>query len=239
MELPGMNRPARRLFRFSLRGLLVATSVLAVCCSVWIYRAEQQRLAVKYFTSRGIWLGYHASRVPYWIVNRVGEQYVYDVSLAPLRWKLITSADLQMLSAFPRLHELDLAHTGVTDDDVPAIRKLSALHKLSVMETQITAAGVQQLATLPQLEWLLISPAQLNDATVKSLKESARLKNLVIMERIPVGRTPQHSINEEKLAQLKGALPGVKIDLGLEIARHHRSRQVSSQPGEMTRRMRA
>lgn len=223
-----MIRPTKGWVRFSLRGLLVATSLLAICCSVWVYRAEQQRRAVKHFTSRGIMLGYHPSSVPYWIVNRVGEQYVYDVSLAYLRWKPITSADLQVLRAFPRLDELDLAHTQVTDDDVPAIKKLASLHKLSVMETKITAVGVQQIATLPRLEWLLISPRQLNDAAVESLKKSATLNNLVIMERIPLGRKPEHSIHEQQLAQLKSSLPGVKIDLGLEIERHPRSRQVSS-----------
>lgn len=215
-----MNSHQKRWYpRFSLRGMLIAVSILAVCCGSWVYRAEQQRRAVKHFTSRGVLIGYQPTSAPSWLIRAVGEQYVYEVSLVYLRHKPVSAADLAVLPVFAKLDELDLAHTSVVDNDLSALYPLQTLRKLSVWGSKVTPAGIAPIAKLPHLEWLLISSDQFDERAIESLKKFPQLKHLGVIEIVPRGRPPKHSISDQRLAQLNRALPGVKIDLGLEIPR--------------------
>ena len=207
-----------RRFQFSLRTLLILTTICAIGLGWWSHKARQQREAVARLNKHGsiaydfelAYLnpaGTSSLRPPYWpawLVNTMGVDYFANVSRVNLSNSSVTDADLSCLKAFRSLDILDLNNAQqVTDAGLLNLREITSLRVLQLAKTQITDEGLGHLAGLPGLKGLQLSYTNLTDAGLD------RLKGFTGLEELYVGDT---HVTYEGVTRLKQARPNCQIN---------------------------
>ncbi|HEY1013290.1 MAG TPA: NTF2 fold immunity protein [Herpetosiphonaceae bacterium] len=96
-------------------------------------------------------------------------------SLIFLRCRL-GDAEVQQLTAPPRLERLFLAGSQITDASLPHIAAMSTITWLSLEGTDITNAGLAHLAAMRQLEILYLDETSISDAGVLFLASIPHLR---------------------------------------------------------------
>lgn len=97
--------------RFTVRTLLVLTTVIAIFVVTWVNRAERQRLAVLDILEAGGWVYYGESLNELNVTNStLGVHMLHDVKLVTLRPTDDFPTDLQLdlLADLPRLEQLTI-----------------------------------------------------------------------------------------------------------------------------------
>jgi len=145
----------RRWLQFSLRGVLALT-FFACCAFGWLaWRIDQvkrQKTVVAELETLG-WncIGTSGSGIPEWAKTLLGEDPLFAV-VSVARWRdhafrraPISPRFFVLLSQLPKLQELDLSHTRISDCDVPQLNVLHNLRRLSLVRTDITPDGLRDL----------------------------------------------------------------------------------------------
>lgn len=102
----------------------------------------------------------------------------------------IDDEDLFVLSAFPKLRELNLSSSAITDDGLARLKGFTALRFLDLGYTQITDKGLAHLKALPALRDLSLNDSRITDAGL------SHLESLPNLESINLYRSPDSKIRE-------------------------------------------
>jgi len=153
MMVPPNAKFKRRWYQFSLGGLLLATTVVAVCLALWLALIEpvmRQRLAVRRIEDLyGI---VHYASPPSDESGFVGElrQWLWRdffdaVDRVALPEAQITDVEVAQIAGLKQLTLLNLHNTQVTDAGLKSLRGLSKLEYLGLAGTRVTDQGVEEL----------------------------------------------------------------------------------------------
>ena len=178
--------------RFSVRTLLVATSVLGALLGLVgneINRLRLHRQAEIRVRELGGRCGsvtngfYEPSWGPWWcpVINDdayADYQFVWfnSTSNAGLR-----DDDLAVLKDFPRLKVLELSAPLITDKAIDHIRGIKSLRELTLYQTQVTDRGLKRLSGIP-LEKLVLAGPEVTNETLEALAAFPSLRRLLIAE---------------------------------------------------------
>lgn len=140
------------------------------------------------------------------MINDTGMDHI-----APLRQLIalsltrtrVTDAAIARLAGFDSLEMLWLDGVQISDESLKTLAKLPKLKSLSLLKDHITDQGLVEIGKMSRLEALNLDETQITDAGLKNL---AALKNL---NSLSVSIT---SVTDRGAAELKAALPNVKIN---------------------------
>jgi serine/threonine protein kinase/Leucine-rich repeat (LRR) protein len=122
-----------------------------------------------------------------------------ELSLADTK---ITDEGLKWLIKLTHLTRLDLSKTSVKSG-VAQLANLSRLTDLNLADTQVTDQAIIRLANLPKLRWLHLTNTPISDAGIKELK------SITTLEALNVKGT---SLTQETYDDLTRANNGLKIN---------------------------
>ena len=132
-------------FQFSIRSLLVLTVAVALPCNwlaIEMQKARHQREAVNAINNSGGIVQYDlCTPAPIWLKNLFGEDLFADV----IGVGAIKDAQLKHCAGLPRLQELELDSSTVTDEGLVDLAVLAQLQRVSLNATNITDEGVAKL----------------------------------------------------------------------------------------------
>lgn len=172
------DKPKRRWYQFSLRGLIIAT-ILCGCVLApvaWEHqKARNQRAAVAALERRGGYLGFDSTTQPRSTVMHLllGDDkfaHLAAVDFAPS--SKITDADLLHLRPFAYLRYVGLDGMPVTDASLAELGSKTTLVELSLKHTQVTDAGLVHLTGLAKLDLLWLEGTSVTDAGVQKLQRA-------------------------------------------------------------------
>lgn len=205
-------KPSRRWFQFSLRTLLILTTVIAALLAWWSYKAHQQRAAVAAleraggvvkFDSSLPWTGgmYRSPTWPQWLLNYHSRDYFASVDLV---WFPPSAGDasLKQNPGLAIAGRLNLSDTQVTDAGLKELKGLPALYELALTNTRITDGGLEEIRTLTALRWLGLDNTRVTDSGLEILL------GLTHLEFIDLRGT---SVTDAGVARFQKALPNCKI----------------------------
>jgi uncharacterized membrane protein len=100
-----------------------------------------------------------------------------------LRGAAVTDEQLAALDALaPRLVQLNLAHTAITDAGLEHVAKLTALEQLNLSETALGDEGVAHLAPLAKLEVLNLYATHVTDRALAQIAALPSLKRVYLWQ---------------------------------------------------------
>ena len=144
-------KPRRRWFQYSLRTLLILTTIIAVWLAWWSHKTRQQREVVEALKDIGgdviydFQLPNGPAYWPKWLVNAMGVDYFAGVIALGLWSPIITDNHMEQVKNLTELQFLDLEHTHVSDTGLEHLRGLTDLQHLDLRYTKVTEAGVARL----------------------------------------------------------------------------------------------
>lgn len=154
MTMPGAAAATGRpRLQFKLRTLMLAMTLAAVGLGWTASRARERQQAASLVASWGGSVQYRATEGSFagWIRDRLGRDYIDDVTAVYVAGGRISDDDLAVLARFTRLETLSLVSTPLTDGCLRHLRVLRSLDTLDLRFTQIAPAGIESLrADLPQ-----------------------------------------------------------------------------------------
>lgn len=100
---------------------------------------------------------------------------------------------------------LNFSHSGITDQQMEAVSKLSSIRMLFLNNTAITDAGLSGLSSLAELRSLSLVGTRISDASTPALSQLKNLNNLFLY---------QTEVTAEGIAKLVEANKDVRIDTG-------------------------
>jgi len=107
----------------------------------------------------------------------------------------------------PHVTEVNLAKTGVTDEDLAALNGLEHITRINLAETAITDAGLEHLKGLEHLEYLNLYGTQVSDAGIGTLTGISSLRNVYLW---------QTNVTASGAERLREAIPGLFVEMGIE-----------------------
>jgi Leucine-rich repeat (LRR) protein len=199
-------------FRFSVRTLFVATTVLGVLLGLAGNEANRLRLhrqALRKVDELGGWHGsvigdkYGARRGPSWC------PVIHDSLYADFEYvwfNRTTNAglrdeDLAIIKYLPRLRDLQMAAPLVTDEALVHVEGIKSLRELTLYQTQITNRGLRLLSGIP-LEKLVLAGPHVTDETLEALEAFPALRKLMISESSVTGLGLEHLEHVPNLEKL-------------------------------------
>lgn len=193
----------RNVFRFRLRTLLLAFTAFSVWLGFHVQSARKQRQSTASIVQYGGWIRYDfqfpngeyshkgfdpkaRSRVPKWLLERLGVDFFHDVVQVSLNYSEDSgkreenhnpSDDaLQYLHGFPDLRVLLLSDTQASDSSMRHMAGLKNLEYLFMWDVRnVTDVGVAHLCELKRLRYIHLSSSQITD---KSLAVFASLPEI-------------------------------------------------------------
>ena len=138
-------------------------------------------------------------------VNRLG-----SIRAVRLReQKSVEPGVFEALRSWHTIERLYLTNSGITDESLTEIAKLSTLRELDLDHNPVTAEGLRPLAALPQLERLSLVGTNVRGSEVIPI-----LKSMPALKEVRLGgRTP---VSTEEKNTMKDALPGVTVTVYAE-----------------------
>jgi hypothetical protein len=116
------------------------------------------------------------SRWPRWLEARIGIDQHGDVVGAS--FVQLSAAELELVGRLPRLEDLEVYHSSVTDAGLAHLRGLTRLKELDLSDWEITDAGLVHLAGLTGLQKLDLSRTPITDAGLVHLAGLTSLQDL-------------------------------------------------------------
>ncbi len=183
---------------------LAAVAFLLLSCVVWcmvqLSHAHSQRDAVQRIASvRGLvrydwqpadprYLGHylpmydlaHPSVLPEpaWLRDHVGDDCFQTVVAVAVRCRDTDRVLSDSISRLPRLEELYLDGSDVTDAGMRCISALPRLRVLALEKTPISDAGIAECASATSLEYLSFAATHITDVGLESLSSLRHLRRL-------------------------------------------------------------
>lgn len=182
-EMPRLGR----LRQFSLRGMLIVTTLCCLALGLWAvvvapYRDQWnavQAVADKQGTfqvSSGDDTSWHR-----WLVAKLlGDNRYMKVVAVAFKRAPVDAATIAKLGDLPHLQSLDLEQTPVADDQLAFLPSLRELKSLSLRFTGISDAGLARLGELRSLEELHLTGTNVSAAITPQLQQLPRLGTLYI-----------------------------------------------------------
>ena len=116
----------------------------------------------------------------------------------------VTDASIVHLRQMPRLMDLGLGRTRITDSGCEQLAEMTSLEVLVLRDTAITDESLSSLKRLPCLRRLDLRHTFVTDVGLKSLRDSQNLKLLLVAET---------QVSKQAVQELMLHLPGLKSDL--------------------------
>jgi hypothetical protein len=203
-----VNHPRRRrLFRFSLRTLLVVLTALCLLLGYKVRHVQQQQAAVAWVqqmhgvvtydfevNGSGAPVPYAQPPGPNWLRQLIGVDYFASVVGVNLTNPLVN--DVTPLATLLSLKELCVQNTAVSD--LSPLAKLTRLERLRLISTPVT--DVSMVPTLTKLRALRLGYCRIT--SLSALTRVRELKKLELHE-VPV--------EDREIAELHKALPACDI----------------------------
>lgn len=185
-------KPRRPWLRYSLRGLLLFTTVLCVWLAILFNQARRQRRAVEAITSAGgvVAFDYHFQQKskngqppgPTWLRRLVGDELFRTPQHVELRGETITDEFLaEHAAGLDGVQVLLIDSLHVTDGGLASVAKHDSIHVLSLHAPHVTDAGLEGLAKMGQLTGLELDCPQVTDAGMEHLAHLTDLKRLRLL----------------------------------------------------------
>lgn len=196
----------RNLFRFRLRTLLIAFTVVAVLLGLHVRSAERQRHAVLAIRQYGGWVRYEfqfpkghysengfdpkaRSIVPQWLLDQLGMDFFHNVVQVSLNYsedsgkreenKNFTDEAMQYLVAFPNLRVLLLEGGQGSDEGMQYLEGLTKLEQLFMWDVgQVTDAGAAHLERLKNLRYIHLTTSQITDKSLAIFAQLPKIQGL-------------------------------------------------------------
>ena len=200
----------RHRFRFGLRTLVIAITVLCVWLGFEVNAARRQHNAVQAILQAGGTVSYDYQTVPVpsdpdsfninrnatlsaaaWLRSIFGDDFFCNVILVYFGNGLSRDFDLERLASLPSLRRLsirsyppaagtDPSRRSLRDADLAALAKLSQLREVLLIRQEIEGPGLQSLAGLKHLKQLHLAGTLINDAGLEQVGKLTTLKNVVL-----------------------------------------------------------
>ena len=185
-----MTIPWRRVFRMSLRGLMVVILIVGVLLGWRVNRANTQRRAVAviqkaagsveydYQYPKGSSTANAKPWAPDWLRRAVGDEYFQEVTSVRFNARhnidgqtmVVTDETMAAIGRLDRLITLDLPRTTVTDDSLAHISGLTGLNRLLLDYCpEVTDRGLAHLRRLNRLRVVRLSSTRITDAGIDAL----------------------------------------------------------------------
>lgn len=141
--------------QFSMRSLLLVTTLVVLALGFLAERAHRQRRAALAIERLHGSLRYndelHNSPTRRWLWGWLGRDMIAQVEAVYLGGTAMHDADLACLEKLPELRELVLTSTAVSDRGLERLARLTKLESIDLRFTQVSEAGVVKLRrALPQ-----------------------------------------------------------------------------------------
>lgn len=141
----------------------------------------------------------------------------------------ITDAGLQSVKNLMLPYYINLSYTKVTDAGLPALKGMRRLRDFYLRGTAISDEGVKNFLDHPQIEILDLNGTKITEKALATIKDVTTLKKLYIRNGAKIGEEGMAAlktmrllqnleigadqITPEQIAELKAAVPVVKIDV--------------------------
>jgi len=238
-------RPTRWWLRLSLRGLLLAVTVLAIGLGYITHRAREQERAVRHIERLGGRVVYNyqfdpeVGRLPdakppgpEWLIRRIGPNFTGTViAVEPFCAGDASNQDLDILRALPKLQTLSLDGTNpkVSDEGLKLIGTLTQLKWLGLHRAGITDEGLVHLKRLNNLAYLSLSGCKIDGSGLRHIEHlpiqslglnytdlrAPNLEHLAGMKSLEALSVMNTSITDEGLIHIR-ALTNLR-ELGIEL----------------------
>lgn len=195
-ETSDTHKPKSRWLQYSLRTLLLLTSLVAVCLAMLANRAHQQRNAVAAIRRIGGSVTYHnqiargvapvrsspKSPWPRWLRSWLGQDFFVGVDEVLLRGPKVTDADLVHLRDLRGFNVLILLNTPrVTDMGLKHLEGMTSLRMLWIEQNNnVTDEGLSHLIELTGLESLSLDSKNITDTGIQHLNALTKLRDLYL-----------------------------------------------------------
>ena len=224
------SRPRiRRWFRFSLRGVLVAITILAVLLGFKVEQVRRHQAVLAWIREQrgGVVFDYQSDMQaqlfraelpgPKWLHTLIGP----DFFRTPYKVTLFSGRDLTPLTDLSDLRALTLHSDDV--DDLSPLASLHQLTSLTVVSNKVK--DLSPLAGLNHLEGLALSGEQISD--ISPLSRLTSLRELTLISDSVNGLSALQkltglqsvlldaaAVSDAELADLRAALPSCSIQRG-------------------------
>jgi len=176
---------ARRWLRFSIRTLLIVTTLIALPLGRMSYLARRRQAAFDAIQGAGGQINRDPTAKSLSAWNRQwrsiwGEAYASNVWAVYLKKLSVGDEIMPHLAALPELRVLDLGQTQITDEGLRHLQGLHELRDLVVVETVITDAGVKHICQLHKLRHLNLGGTKITDAAAFDLVKLPEIRELML-----------------------------------------------------------
>ena len=193
-------RPKRRWFQYSLRTLLILTTVVAALFAWWSHKARRQKLAVEALQRAGALVVYdHKGTLPddfglafwgeeqgpsfwpTWLVQALGVDYFSHVHCVAINNPVVyhmsqnhavDDTTLEYIKHLPAVRLLCLNSAQVTDTGLRNLESLTSLRSLELINNPITDLGLEHLRGLTNLERLNLWNTKVTAAGISRLQQA-------------------------------------------------------------------
>lgn len=217
-RIPLVRRPL--VPRFSLRLLLLATTILTVWLGLQVRKARDRLAAVQTLRQAGArvtcdfqmpprgvvtpdnWSPPDSDPRSSWARKLLGDEYFLNVESITF-W--VGAADdmppdlSEILARFPELRYLSLSGDHLSDDQLKSIGQLRELEELSIESQRVTDDGLRFLPELKNLTFLYLKGDGVTDASLEYLSGLAKLEILRLNSENITGSGLPHLWNLKNL----------------------------------------
>jgi hypothetical protein len=201
----------RRWFRFSLRTMLVAITLLCIWLGVTASRANRQRKAVETIRSYRAYVRYDYEMAdngwevrrdnplppgPVWLRNLIGIDYFATaVNVCMDHGNDVNDDSISALAELSEVRRIDIEGANVTDPVMAKLKGLKQLRDLIVIRSSVTESGWECLEHLTRLKSLALYGSNVTDSTLIHIEGLAELTGLTLFET---------QVTDSGLSHLKG-----------------------------------
>lgn len=142
----------------------------------------------------------------------------------------LTNESLRHLSRLKNLKLLSIRGTGITDEGVKFLERMTGLETLCLVDTSVTGSGLEQLGRLSNLKHLELGGSKIKNEYLGFLKQFPELKILGLARTLVDDRGVEHlrrlkklemltvdqmRVSDEAVRELRKEIPGVQVS-GIE-----------------------
>jgi len=183
-------KPSRRAIRYSLRSLLIVTTIFCFWLGLVAYRAHEQGAAVATLRNLGVRSIKYDPRPgsgwePLWLREAVGDGFFANVTEVEL-YDEVTSEKLPkivtQLRRLPKLNSVNLWDAKITDDDLALLRPLTQIQQvfLYFQRQPVTGEGLQHLTSMSNIRQLTLLGTSVSPRASESFSNFENLESLHI-----------------------------------------------------------